>query len=244
MIAQNEVSLKTLRLILGLTALALSFYYSFKFLSVGVSGMELFSALAFVAITEATKAMYCQDIVYYSVTKQGNKTVFAVLIVIVLFLLSITATAYFLLSSPLKEMAKLNNGTEIVTQLQQAINNKQAQLDKCNPTHLSKCVNPRTEELDALQTEYSNALALNSHSSDIQANRAFWQKAAIFIGTDADSLQLYFAIVRGILLELIGLALIAQASSTQHRENDNAMRNAMRSEENQEDFEEKKQLPH
>lgn len=211
--AYSGVSLPTLRLVLGLTSLAISFYYSFKFLSVGASGIELLSALAFVAITEATKAMYCHDIVFYRATNQGDKTVFAVLIVLILFAMSITATVYFLLANPIKGEVKLTQTAHRTETLQAAITAKQTQLSACKSTYLTKCVNPRTAELTALQSEYDKALANESELSEIQANKVFWQKIAAFMGANSDNVQVYYAILRGIVLEVIGLALLAQATA-------------------------------
>lgn len=210
---RNQLSLPTLRLVLGLTALAISFYYSFKFLSVGTSGFELISALAFVTITEATKAMYSHDIAYFSATKQGDKTIFAAIIVLILFALSITATVYFLLATPLKDDVKLSQSTQRIAALQAQITAKQAQLSACNGNYLTKCVNPRTAELSALQSDYANALASETDLSEIQANNAFWEKISFFISKRKDDVQLYYAIMRGVLLEVIGLALIAQATA-------------------------------
>ena len=211
--AYSGVSLPALRLVLGLIALAISFYYSFKFLSVGTSGFELLSALAFVAITEATKAMFCHDIVFFRATHQGDRTVFASLIVLILFALSITATVYFLLANPIKDDVKLSQTSQKTAQLKKAVDAKQMQLSLCNVNYLTKCVNPRTAELQKLQTDYTAALSSESELSEIQANKAFWQKSAAFVGTDSDSLQMYFAITRGVLLEVLGLALIAQATA-------------------------------
>jgi hypothetical protein len=220
--AHSGVSLPTLRLTLGLIALAISFYYSFKFLSVGTTGFELLSALAFVAITEATKAMFCHDIVFFRATQQGDKTVFATIIVIILFALSITATVYFLLANPLKDDVKLNQSSQKTAQLKQAIEAKQAQLSSCNSNYLTKCVNPRTAELQKLQTDYNAALTAETDLSAIAANKVFWEKSAAFMGTTRDNLQMYFAITRGVLLEIIGLALIAQATANKRIQNYNA----------------------
>jgi hypothetical protein len=220
--AYSGVSLPALRLILGLTALAISFYYSFKFLSVGTNGFELLSALAFVCITEATKAMYSHDIAYFSATGQGDKTVFAAIIVAILFALSITATVYFLLANPLKEDVKLSNSTHRTEQIKQALEAKQAQLSGCNKNYLTKCVNPRTSELQKLQTDYTAALASESELSEIQANKAFWGKIGQFIGKRADDTQMYYAILRGVVLEVIGLALIAQATANKRIQSYNA----------------------
>jgi type II secretory pathway pseudopilin PulG len=211
--AYNGVSLPTLRLVLGLLALAISFYYSFKFLSVGTTGFELFSALAFVAITEATKAMYCHDIVFFRATGQGDKTVFAALIVLILFAMSITATVYFLLANPIKGDVKLSQTAHRTETLKTAITAKQVQLSACNGNYLTKCVNPRTAELTALQSDYDKALASESDLAEIQANKAFWEKIGKFIGKNADDTQMYYAILRGVVLEVIGLALIAQATA-------------------------------
>jgi hypothetical protein len=208
----NQISLPTLRLVLGLTALAISFYYSFLFLSVGTSGFELISALAFVCITEATKAMYSHDIAYFSATRQGDKTLFAAIIVLILFALSITATVYFLLANPLKDDVKLTQSTHRAETIQAQIVAKQTQLSGCNGNYLTKCVNPRTAELSALQSEYDKALVKEESLSAIQANKAFWEKIGKFAGKSADEMQMYYAIMRGVLLEFIGLALIAQAT--------------------------------
>lgn len=188
--AYSGVSLPTLRLVLGLVALAISFYYSFKFLSVGTSGFELLSALAFVA----TKAMYCHDIVFFRATQQGDKTVFAGLIVLILFTLSITATVYFLLANPLKDDVKLSQTQQKTAQIKQAIDAKQTQLSSCKANYLTKCVNPRTAELQKLQMDYNAALTAESKLSDL----------------------------RGVLLEIIGLALIAQATANKRIQNYNA----------------------
>lgn len=220
--AYSGVSLPTLRLVLGLLALAISFYYSFKFLSVGTSGFELLSALAFVAITEATKAMYCHDIAFFRATNQGDKTVFAALIVLILFAMSITATVYFLLANPLKDDVKLSQTQQKTAQIKQAIDAKQAQLSSCNANYLTKCVNPRTTELQKLQTDYTAALASESELAEIQANKAFWGKIGKFIGKSADDTQMYYAILRGVVLEVIGLALIAQATANKRIQNYNA----------------------
>jgi hypothetical protein len=220
--AYSGVSLPTLRLVLGLLALAISFYYSFKFLSVGTTGFELFSALAFVAITEATKAMYCHDIAFFRATHQGDKTVFAALIVLILFAMSITATVYFLLTNPLKDDVKLSQTQQKTAQIKQALDAKQAQLSSCNVKWLTKCVNPRTAELQKLQTDYTAALASEAELAEIQANKAFWGKIGKFIGKSADDTQMYYAILRGIVLEVLGLALIAQATANKRIQSYNA----------------------
>lgn len=220
--AYSGVSLPALRLILGLISLAISFYYSFKFLSVGTSGFELLSALAFVAITETTKAMYCHDIAYFSKTGQGDKTVFAVLIVLILFALSITATVYFLLANPIKDDVKLQHSEHRAEEIKKALDAKQAQLSSCNANYLTKCVNPRTAELQKLQEDYTAALSREAELSEIQANKAFWGKIGKFIGKSADDTQMYYAIMRGVLLEVLGLALIAQATANKRLQTRNA----------------------
>jgi predicted signal transduction protein with EAL and GGDEF domain len=120
--------------------------------------------------------MYCHDIVFFRATGQGDKTVFAVLIVLVLFAMSITATVYFLLANPIKGDVKLTQTAHRTETLQTAITAKQAQLSGCNATYLTKCVNPRTAELTALQSDYDKALASESDLAEIQANKAFWGK--------------------------------------------------------------------
>ena len=64
-----------------------------------------------------------------------------------------------------------------------------------------------------MQEQYTQALDAQSMLTEIEADKAFWQKAAAFVGSTSDNTRFYFAIARGVLLEVLGLSLIAQATT-------------------------------
>lgn len=68
----------------------------------------------------------------------------------------------------------------------------------------------RTLELNALESELSTILKQSDSLTDARANAQFWAKAAEHLGTNANSLQLNFAIASAVLLDLLGLIFISQ----------------------------------
>lgn len=224
----QSLSLPYLRLMLGVGALVLSLYFSIAFLSQGATGTAFIAALAFCIITEIVKALFAGDVMFYSAIKQNDKALFALAVVGILFCLSVIAAVWFLLANPLKEDVTLNNSTHRTEQLKQQIEAKQTALSTCNPNYLTKCVTPRTNELTALQTEYDKALNSESKLSDIAATQKFWQQTADFTGTSPENLKMGLALLRSVLLELLGIVLIGQFSSTKrlqnlHIDHDNAL---------------------
>lgn len=207
------LSLPVLRLTLGIAALLTSLYFSISFLSQGATGAAFIAALSFCLITEITKALFAGDVMYYSALGQNDKSLFALLVVAILFALSIMAAVWFLISNPLKEDVALNHATHKTAQLEQAINAKKVAIAACNPSYVTKCVNPRTAELSTLQAEYNAALSSESQYNAAAANQAFWKQSADFIGTSPENLKMGLALVRSVLLELLGIVLIGQFSS-------------------------------
>lgn len=217
-----------LRLFLGFVALGVSFYFSMIFITASTTGAGFIAAIAFVVVTEFTKSIYTSDIVYFSKTGQGDKAAFCGMVVAVLFALSISASIYFLISSPAKDYTKLDNATSKLTDLEKSIQAKRAQINACPHNYLTKCINPRTAELNALEASKRNALINQGDFSGIQANREFWRKTGEMLGMTGDELEMYFALIRGVILEVLGLALIAQGMVTFRLKSHNAMRNEMR----------------
>lgn len=207
------LSLPYLRLTLGVAALLTALYFSISFLSQGVTGAAFMAALSFCLITEITKALFAGDVAYYSAIKQNDKALFALVIVAILFALSIMASVWFLVSNPLKEDVALNHASHKTTQIEQAITSKKAAIAACNQSYVTKCVNPRTQELTALQNEYNEALASESKYSEVEASREFWKMSAGAMGTTPENLKMGLALVRSVLLELLGIVLIGQFTS-------------------------------
>ncbi|TAK94305.1 hypothetical protein EPO05_06510 [Patescibacteria group bacterium] len=128
----------------------------------------------------------------------------------ILFALSISAAVFSLTINPARQETSLKQADSQVSTLQNAITAKQTQLAGCNPSYLTKCVNPRTAELQALQTQLNELLKQSNALSEARASAQFWQKAADYLGTNPNDLQLNFAIARAVVLDLLGLILISQ----------------------------------
>lgn len=227
---QNGLSLPYLRLTLGISALVTALYFSISFLAQGVTGAAFIAALSFCLITEITKALFAGDVAYYSAIKQNDKAVFALVIVAILFALSIMASVWFLVSNPLKEDVALTHASHKSSEIAQAITAKKAAIAACNPSYLTKCVNPRTQELTTLQNEYNKALTNEASYSDVEANRTFWKMSANAVATTPENLKMGLALVRSVLLELLGIVLIGQFTSNKRLQShafsqNNALRN-------------------
>jgi hypothetical protein len=61
-------------------------------------------------------------------------------------------------------------------------------------------------ELAELQTKLSTFAQ--------SSNTEFWRKIAAFMGSNPDNLQIYFALLLGVLLELLGLTVFEQQTPT------------------------------
>lgn len=221
------LSLPALRLTLGIAALLTSLYFSISFLSQGATGAAFIAALSFCLITEITKALFAGDVMYYSALGQNDKSLFALAVVAILFALSIMASVWFLVSNPLKEDVALNHAAHKTAQLEQAITAKKAAIAACNQSYVSKCVNPRTAELSALQADYNAALSSESQYNAAAANQAFWKQSAAALGTSPENLKMGLAVLRSVILELLGIVLIGQFSSNKRLQNLNSASSAM-----------------
>ena len=206
----NGLHLPYFRLVLGVAALLVELIFSIMFLGQGVSGVMVISAVAFAVITDAVKVMFAGDVSYYRAIGKNDSALGAFAIVVVLMAMSVFASFWFLASNPLKGEVGLESNAAQVERLQSAVSAKQAALDKCNPTHLTKCVNPRTAELTDLQSQLSEASKKNEAFAEAAASKLFWQKTAASVGMDADNLRQGFALFRSIILELLGVVLCGQ----------------------------------
>jgi len=216
---KSNLVMPTVRFILGLIAILLSLIFSIEFVSQGNSGAAVISAILFCLITEFCKVAFVTDLAYYYETKQADKALFAACLVLLLFVLSISAAVYSLTINPTRQQAVIEQADGKIDNLKQAVAAKEVQLANCNPAYVSKCINPRTDELKALQDDLTVLMAQNDNLVEAKASAAFWAKAAAYMKTDANDLQLNFAIARAILLDLLGLILVGQYTAAKRMQN-------------------------
>jgi hypothetical protein len=206
----QNLTLPTVRLVLGICAIVLSLIFSIQFISQGATGATIISAIIFAIITEFAKVAFCSDFYFYFETNQGSKALFSGIIVALLFALSISAATFVLTISPAKNETIITQADDRTNSLQQQLAAKQTLLNTCNPKFISKCVKPLNDQVNALQSQLNEVLKQSDSTLDARANAQFWAKAADYLGTNANSLQLNFAIARAVLLDLLGLIFISQ----------------------------------
>lgn len=209
----NGLVLPTVRLVLGICAILLSLSFSIEFISQGSSGAGLISAVIFCLITEFCKVAFTTDLAYYYQTRQADKALFAAVLVLILFALSISAAVFSLTINPARQETVINQADERITTLKAQIRTKTAQIAACNPSFVSKCINPRTQELEALQSEFNALLQASDKLLEAKATAAFWSKAAAYFKTNPRDLEFNFAIARAVLLDLLGLVLVSHYTS-------------------------------
>jgi hypothetical protein len=165
-------------------------------------------------ITEFCKVAFVTDLAFYYETKQADKALFSACIVLLLFALSISAAVYSLTINPTRQQAVVEQADGKIDALKEAVAGKEAALAACNPAFVSKCINPRSLELKALQDDLTVLMAQGDNLIEAKASAAFWAKAAAYLNTDANDLQLNFAIARAVVLDLLGLILIGQYTAS------------------------------
>lgn len=215
----NGLIMPLVRFVLGLIAILLSLLFSIEFVSQGNSGAAVISAILFCLITEFCKVAFVTDLAFYYETKEADKALFSACIVLLLFALSISAAVYSLTINPTRQQAVVEQADGKIDSLKEAIAGKEAQLAACNPAYVSKCLNPRTIELKALQDYLAVLMAQGDNLVEAKASAAFWAKAAAYLNTDANDLQLNFAIARAVVLDLLGLILIGQYTAAKRLQN-------------------------
>ena len=202
----------TTRLILGLAALAVSLIYSWEFIAGNAAGFALATAGIFVIVTEISKVLFVSDALFYGGIGQTEKAAWTWAIVGVLFVLSISATAYNIVmnSSQVLHTERVNDERyQGILQRQAdnktALDNAKASLAACPENYYTKCINPAQARIDELTTR-QDAIATELQASvPVSGSSAFWGPLG---GAGA---MLTFAFIRGVLLEIIGIILLGQA---------------------------------
>jgi hypothetical protein len=215
---QNGLVMPTIRFVLGIFALILSLYFSIIFISDGTSGAGIIVPIVFCVIFEFCKTAFTTDLFYYYQTRQADKALFSGLLVVILFALSISGAVFYLNLNPERAEVAVNQSDSRTHTLQSQITAKKAQIAACNQSYLSKCVNPRTAELSAMESEYNALLGQSDKLIDAKASAEFYKTAAGYFGTDAKTLRFNFSIARAVLLDFLGLILISQYTAAKRIE--------------------------
>jgi hypothetical protein len=209
----NHLSMPYLRAFVGLILIGLSLYATIGFMSQGFTGLAFLGVVVFCLCVEAVKILFTGDIGFYLSLKMPEKAMLSAVIVMILFCLSVGSETWFLLSGTMKGATQIEQSAKQTETLQAQIDAKSAQLASCNPTVLTKCVNPRTAELSALQAQMTTLSAAATVNEEAIANAKFWEQAAKSTGTTPENLQMGLDIVRAVLQELFGLLLLGQYST-------------------------------
>lgn len=215
----NQLSMPYLRAFVGLVLLGLTLYATVGFLSQGFGGLAFMGIVAFCIAMEIIKILFAGDVGFYLALKMPEKALFSVLVVLILSCLAIGSETWFLMSGGLKEATAVEQSGERVAALQSQVDDKKAQLAACNPSHLSKCVTPRTAELTALQESLDKAILDGAANSEAIASEKFWKQIADATGTTAANLHLGVNVMRSVLCELLGVYLFGQFGTWKRLQN-------------------------
>ena len=209
---QQHTTFVTTRLILGLLALGVSLLYSWEFIAGNAAGFALATAGIFVIVTEVSKILFVSDALYYGGIRQTEKAAWTWAIVGILFVLSISATAYNIVmnSSQVLHTERVNDERYQGILQRQADNNTalasaKASLAACPENYYTKCINPAQTRIDELTAKQDAIAAELQVFVSVSGSNAFWSPL------DGASAMLAFAFIRGVLLEIIGIILLGQA---------------------------------
>ncbi len=208
------------RILLGILAMGVSLYYSWQFISAGASGIVLAVAAVFVLVTEGAKILYTSDVAFYAATGQGEKAAYTGIMVLVLFGLSIAATVYNLTSSSSvereKQLQKEQGYQRLVANsdsLAAALATHKQALADCPHDYYTNCKKPALKRIAATQAKLDIANDKLAAYKPSTGGAAFWSNISEFTNSTPANTELMFHFMRGSLLELLGLLLIAQATA-------------------------------
>ncbi len=197
----------TIGFALGIAGMLVSLYYSIMFISGTASGIEVVIGVVFALTLDYAKIALASEAMLAMIQFRLLSAVLYSLIVISLYCLSMLAATFMLTAHSTNAMVAQSDLK--VTTIEQAITAKRAELAACNPMVLTKCINPRTAELTALQADLANAQNVPQAVLDAKNNAATWEKMAEALGTQVEELQVKLAFTRAILLEIIAPILVS-----------------------------------
>ncbi len=209
MIAQNHPPLPrgTIGFALGIAGMLVSLYYSIMFISGTAAGVEIVIGVIFALTLDYGKVALASEAILALSQFRLLSAVMYSLIVICLYGLSMLAATFMLTTH--SSNALVEQTEHKITTISQQITAKRAEIAACNPMALTKCVNPRTAELTALQTELANAQNVSAEVLEAKNTAATWEKMATALGATVDELQVKLAFTRAILLEIIAPILVS-----------------------------------
>jgi len=207
--ANNQPTLPrgTIGFALGIAGMLVSLYYSIMFIAGTANGIEIVIGVVFALTLDYAKIALATEAMMAMAQFRLLSAVLYSLIVIALYCLSMLAATFMLTSH--STSAVVTQSDDRIALVSQQISEKRAELALCNPNHLTKCVNPRTAELTALQADLASAQNVSQDVLEAKNNAATWEKMAVALGTNVEDLQVKLAFSRAILLEVIAPILVS-----------------------------------
>ena len=197
----------TIGFALGVAGMLVSLYYSIMFIAGTANGVEIVIGVVFALTLDYAKIALASEAIMAMASLRLFSAVIYSLIVIALYCLSMLAATFMLTSHGTS--AAVTQSDDRIALVSQQITEKRAELALCNPAHLTKCVNPRTAELTALQADLAAAQNVSQDVLEAKNTAATWEKMAVALGTQVEDLQVKLAFSRAILLEVIAPILVS-----------------------------------
>ncbi len=186
---------------LGIAGMLVSLYFSIEFITGNASGAELIAGVVFCLILDYGKVSLASEAMLAMIQFRLLSAVCYTLIVICLYGLSMMAATFMLTTHATSAIVEQSDSK--IAAIQAQIEAKRKDLDACPAGILTKCINPRTAELTALQAELSAAQNVSRDVLEAKDRAATWQKFAKALGTTPEDLQIKINLGRAILLEIL-----------------------------------------
>lgn len=211
------------RFLLGILAMLVSFYFSWKFISgTAENGGNAWAAWIFVIVTESAKILFVADIARLGQHKGTEERVFWRAIgVAILFLLSISATMWNLTvagaQGDMEAKAQDEQYQVLVDRANSvslALSDARQVLADCPVNYIKNCKTPAQQRIDALLEQQAQISTAMQSYVPAAGGSVFWLKISTFFDSSADNVEMGWHFFRALLLEILGLVLIAQGSAS------------------------------
>jgi hypothetical protein len=134
-------------------------------------------------------------------------------VLLILFAFSILSETYLFMAGNLEARAKMSHGSQITQTIQQQITAKSAELALCPAGIVTKCKNPRTAELTALQSQLNTTMGANDTSYASVALQQFWGFVGGMVGASPAALELARYVLLSAVLEIVCLFFLGEFGS-------------------------------
>ncbi len=209
MISSNNPQLPrgTIGFALGIAGMLVSLYYSIMFISGTTTGVEIIIGVVFALTLDYGKVALASEAIMALASFRLFSAVIYSLIVISLYCLSMLAATFMLTSH--NTSAIVQQSDTRIASLEKAIADKKTQVAACPSGIVTKCLNPRTAELTALESELATAQNVSKEVIEAKNTAATWEKMSKALGSTPEELQIKLAFARSILLEIIAPILVS-----------------------------------